>query len=174
MNKETRNLLKLRAVSIASEPEMIRDSSSDIELIEFKLSSDIYGIESMFVREVYPLKDFTPLPGVPLYILGIMNVRGQILPVVDLKKLFNLPNKGIGELNKVIILHDEQMEFGILADEVECTKVIYREDLLPVPSVIRGTGKKYLKGFTKDNMIILSGEHLLRDKSIIINDVVTS
>ena len=172
MKKETRSLLKTRAVAMAIEPEQQRDTSTMIEIIEFTLAAESYGIESAFVREVNTLKDFTQLPGVPSFILGIVNIHGQILPVIDLKKFFNLPEKGLGELDKVIILYDDQMEFGILADEVKGTKVIYREDVLPVPLTVTGIGEKYLKGVTKDRLIILSAENLLSDKNIVVNEEV--
>ena len=172
MKKETRSLLNMRAIAMATEPGQQRDNSTGMEIIEFILAAESYGIESAFVREVYPLKDFTHLPGVPSFILGIVNVRGQILPVVDLKKFFNLPEKGLGELNKVIILRDEQMEFGILADEVMGTKVIDKEEVLSVPSTIIGIGEKYLKGVTKDGLIILSAENLLSDKTMVVNEEV--
>ena len=172
MKKETRSLLKTRAVAMAIEPEQQRDTSTMIEIIEFNLAAESYGIESAFVREVNTLKDFTQLPGVPSFILGIVNIHGQILPVIDLKKFFNLPEKGLGELDKVIILYDDQMEFGILADEVKGTKVIYREDVLPVPLTVTGIGEKYLKGVTKDRLIILSAENLLSDKNIVVNEEV--
>jgi purine-binding chemotaxis protein CheW len=173
MNKETRSILKARALSLAAEPEIKGDSTAITELIEFNLATEVYGIESSFVREVYPLKEFTPLPGVPSFILGIVNVRGQILPVVDLKKFFNLPVEGIGELNKIIILHNELMEFGILADEISGIKIISSEDILPVPPTVTGIGERYLKGVTKDRLIILSAENLLSDKNIVVNDEVT-
>jgi purine-binding chemotaxis protein CheW len=173
MNKEIRTLLKMRAIAMAKVPEKSRDSSTLLWIIEFTLGGERYGIESAFVREVYPLKDFTPLPGVPSFIRGIVNVRGQILPVVDMKKFFGLPANGLGELNKIIILQDGQMEFGILADEVSGTRVIYGEDLLPAPSSVAGIGKKYLKGVTKSRLIILSAEKLLSDKTIIVNEEVT-
>jgi purine-binding chemotaxis protein CheW len=173
MKKETLSILKMRAALMASESAVKHDSSSVFEIIEFKLSSENYGIESAFVREVYPLKDFAPLPGVPQYILGIVNVRGHILAVIDLKKFFSLPEKGLGELNKVIIIQNENMEFGILADEIVGIKSIYLEDLLPVPTIISSIGKKYLKGLTRDSLIILSADNLLSDKSIIVNEVVT-
>ena len=72
----------------------------------------------------------------------------------------------------MIILCDDQMEFGILADEVNGTKAIYREEILPVPLTITGIGEKYLKGVTKDHMIILSAESLLSDKNIVVNEEV--
>jgi purine-binding chemotaxis protein CheW len=173
MNKDTRSLLKLRAVNMASEPELESDTSAAITIIEFSLDAENYGIESQFVMEVFSLKDFTALPGVPAYILGLVNLRGQILPVIDLRRLFNLPWKGLGELNKVIVLHNEQMEFGVLADEVNGVKAVLIDDLLPVPSIITGKYKKYLMGLTKESLIVLSAENLLTDKNIIVNEVVT-
>ena len=163
----------MRAAAIAKEPEQKSGNSDSYEIIKFTLASENYGVESVFVREVYPLRDFTPLPGVPSFILGIINVRGQILPVVDLKKFFNLPEKGSGELNRVIIIRDEQMEFGILADTVIGTKVIYREEVLPVPPTITGIGEEYLNGVTKESLIVLNAEKLLSDKTIVVNEIVT-
>ena len=172
MKKEIRTILKNRAIAMAQEPEQKRAASATIGVITFTLAAETYGIESAFVREVYLLRDFTPLPGVPPYIFGIINVRGQILPVVDLKKFFNLPDKELGELNKVIILRDERMEFGILADAVYGTIVIYAEEVLPVPSTVTGIGEEYLKGVTKERLIVLNAKRLLSDKSIVVNDEV--
>jgi len=170
MNKETSELLKLRAIAMAKEPEQKTGNSPIIQLITFTLASENYGIESAFIREVYPLKDFTPLPGVPSYVLGIINVRGQIMPVIDLKKFFNLPEPGITELNKVIILHDKQMEFGILADIVHGTQGIAMDEIKMAPSTIKGIGQEYLMGVTKERLIVLNAEKLLTNKSIIVND----
>ncbi len=172
MKKEIRTLLKNRAIAMAQEPEQKRETSTITEIIEFILAAESYGIESAFVREVYPLKDFTPLPGVSPYIFGIINVRGQILPVVDLKKFFNLPEKGLGDLNRVIILCDDQMEFGILADMVQGTQQIELEDIRDVPSTVTGIGEEYLKGVTKERLIVLNAKRLLSDKSIVVNDEV--
>jgi purine-binding chemotaxis protein CheW len=172
MKKEIRTILKNRAIAMAQEPEQKRAASATIEVITFTLAAETYGIESAFVREVYLLRDYTPLPGVPPYVFGIINVRGQILPVVDLKKFFNLPEKGLGELNKVIILRNDQMEFGILADEVHGTQAIELEDIQVVPPTVSGIGEEYLKGVTKESLIVLNAERLLSDKNIIVNDVV--
>jgi purine-binding chemotaxis protein CheW len=172
MKKEIRTLLKNRAIAMAQEPEQNRETSTVTEIIEFILAAESYGIESAFVREVYPLKDYTPLPGLPPYIFGIINVRGQILPVIDLKKFFNLPEKGLGDLNRVIILCDDQMEFGILADMVHGTQQIELEDIRDVPSTVTGIGEEYLKGVTKERLIVLNAKRLLSDKSIVVNDEV--
>jgi purine-binding chemotaxis protein CheW len=172
MKKEIRTILKKRAIALAEEPEQKKVASAVIEIITFTLAAETYGIESTFVREVYPLKDFTPLPGVPVYIFGIINVRGQILPVVDLKKFFNLPEKGLGELNRVIILWNDQMEFGILADVVHGTQTIEINDIGDIPQTISDIGEEYIKGITADSLILLDAEKLLTDKKIVVNDKV--
>jgi purine-binding chemotaxis protein CheW len=172
MKKEIRTILKNRAIALAQEPDQKRAASATIGVITFTLAAETYGIESAFVREVYLLRDFTPLPGIPPYIFGIINVRGQILPVVDLKKIFNLPEKGLGELNKVIILRNSQMEFGILADVVQGTQEIELEDIRVVPPTVSGIGEEYLKGVTKESLIVLNAEKLLTDKSIVVNEEV--
>jgi purine-binding chemotaxis protein CheW len=172
MKKEVRTLLKNRAVAMAQELEQKNVVTAVIEIITFTLAAESFGIESAFVREVYPLKDFTPLPGVPSYIFGIINVRGQVLPVINLKKFFNLPEKGLGEMNKVIILSNRLMEFGIMADIVNGTQTIELEDILAVPLTVSGIGEKYLKGVTKDQIIILDAESILNDEKIIVNEQV--
>lgn len=165
-------MLKSRAAALALNPVQSEVDLVKTDILEFTLGLECYAVESAFVKEVYPLKDFTSLPGVPSFILGIVNVRGKIIPVVDLKKFFNLPEKGLGELNKVIILHDEMMEFGVLADEVIGTKEYTMATILPVPASVTGVVEKYLRGVTKDRLIILSAENLLSDKSIVVNEEV--
>jgi purine-binding chemotaxis protein CheW len=172
MNKETRDLLRQRAIVMAREPEEKKTSSSVIPLITFMLANEMYGLESAFIREVYSLKEFTPLPGVPPYIFGVINMRGQIIPVIDLKKLFNLPEQGLTELNKVIILHNDRMEFGILADLVHGTQDVETEEIRKAPQTLKGIGHEYLLGVTKERLIVLNAERLLTDENIIVNETI--
>jgi len=157
---------------MAMELDQNKVTSATVEIIEFVLATERYGIESAFVKEVYPLKDFTPLPGVPSYIMGIVNVRGQILPVVDLRKFFSLSERGLGEMNKLIILRNDQMEFGIVADLVEGTRTLAIDDIMATPVTVTGIGETYLKGVTKEHIIVLDAESLLNDKKMIINEIV--
>ena len=167
------SILKARARALAKEPEQAVAARSFIEITEFRLASETYGIESSFVREVYPLKDFTPLPGVPPFVLGIVNVHGQILSVVDLKKFFNLPDKGLGELNKVIILRNGRMEFGILADAVLRTQSVPLDAIQAPPVTVTGIGAEYLRGVTKERVIVLDAEKILDDEKIVVHEEVS-
>jgi len=167
--EEKRSILKARAKALAVEQDDTSGKKEFIEIIVFGLASETYGIESRFTREVYSLKDFTPLPGIPSFVLGIINVRGKIVSVIDFKKFFNLPEKGIGELNKVIIINNERMEFGILADSVHGTRTVSLDEIKPSPVTSGGIGAGYLKGVTNDHVIILDSEAILDDDKIIIH-----
>jgi purine-binding chemotaxis protein CheW len=167
-SEDRESILKARALELAREQET-DVSRESIEIVEFRLASEIYGIETAFVREVYPLKSYTALPGTPVFVLGIINVHGQILSVIDLKKFFNLPEKGLGDLNKVIILRDDHMEFGILADAILGTRSIMSDEIQTSPVSVTGIGSDYLKGVTEDRVIILDGAKILGDEKIIVN-----
>ena len=162
-------ILKKRAHELSIEQIETTTGQELIEIIEFSLGYERYGLETSFIREVYPLKDFTPLPGTPAFLLGIINVRGQIISVIDLKKFFNIPEKGLGELNKVIIIKNERMEFGILADTIEGTYSIPLETVKSSPFTGDFIVTEYIKGVTREHLIVLDAEIILNDEKIIVN-----
>jgi purine-binding chemotaxis protein CheW len=172
MTQNQNAILKARAQALAQEPPKAALAETFLEIIEFRLASETYGIESSFIREIHPLKDFTPLPGVPSFVLGIANIRGQIISVVDLKKFFNLPDKGLGELNKVIIIRNSRMEFGILADGILGTRSVPLDAIKATPATVTGIGAEYLKGVTGTRVIVLDAEKILNDEKIIVNEPV--
>lgn len=176
--EEKKKILKARAKALAREEEEKKGVEECVEVIEFLLANEKYGVESNYVREVYPLKELTPLPCTPPFVLGIISVRGQILSVIDIKKFFDLPDKGLGDLNKVIIIHPDKpalskaegMEFGILADVVVGTLSIPLNEIqasLPTLTDIRA---RYLKGVTKDRLVILDMKKVLSDERIMVRE----
>lgn len=167
--EEKNRILKERAKRLALEPEGEK-AAEVIEIVEFMLAHERYGIEASYVREVYPIKDITPLPGVPPFVLGLINIRGHILSVLDLKKFFALPEKGITDLNKAIILHTKDMEFGILADSILSIRSVSAGDLQPSLPTLTGLRENYLKGITADRVVVLDAFKILSDKSIIVHE----
>ncbi len=163
------SILKHRARALAKVPEKADANLQSLEIIEFRLASETYGIESKYIREIYPLKEFTPIPGTPSFVLGLANVRGQILSVIDLKKFFNLPEKGLGELNKIIIVQNELVEFGILADVIIGVCKVMLKDIQESPPMVPGIGAQYLRGITKERMAVLEMEKILNDEKMIIS-----
>ena len=167
--EDRKRILKERAELLARETAKKVDGES-IEVVEFLLATEHYGIESRYIREVYPLKDYTPLPGVPPFVLGLLNVRGRIISVVDIKKFFDLPDKGISDLNKVLIIADDGMEFGILADRILGVRNIAVRDFASPLLTLTGIREEYLKGVTGERMVILDGARILADKHIVVHE----
>jgi purine-binding chemotaxis protein CheW len=165
----TREILKARARELARLTGEDEDPVT-LEVLEFRLSHETYAIEISWIAETYPLRDLTPLPGTPPFVLGIINVRGRILSVIDIRVFFDLPLKGLTNLNKVIILQSGEMEFGILADEIIGTRSIPLAELqTPLPT-LTGIREEYLKGVTREQMAILDGLKLLADKNLIVHE----
>lgn len=167
---EKKAVLKARAKALACEPAAERRDEGDMEIIEFQLAYETYAVESSYVREVYPLKEFTPLPGTPPFVLGIINVRGRIVSVIDLKKFVDLPDKGLTDLNKVIIVSDGSMEFGLLTDAVCEVSRIPRSEIQAALPTLTGIRQDYLKGVTGHRLVILDIGKILADPKIVVRD----
>jgi purine-binding chemotaxis protein CheW len=172
MDKETiKRILKERAIKLAEKPKTEDEYYSSISVLVFALADEKYGVELDFIKEVIPLKELTILPQAPEYVMGITNVRGKITSIIDLKKFFNLPEKGITNLNKVIILKHGEMEFGILADNILGIEDIMEKDLQTDISTFKGLLKDYLRGVTKERIIVINAEFLLTDRNLVVNEL---
>lgn len=167
-----KSVFRRRAADLARPAARKDETGAFLDLVEFHLASERYAFESLHVREVYPLHQLAPVPCTPPFILGIINVRGRILAVVDLKKFFDLPTRGLGDLNKVIILQSGDMEMGILADRVAGTRILRLDELQPALPTLTGIRENYLKGIGPGQLVVLDAARILADKQIIIHEEV--
>ena len=170
INNQQSAILKARALALAKEAGKVEEAGAHLEVVEFLLAHEKYAFELKHIREVHPLKEFTTLPGAPSFVFGIINLRGEIISVIDLKKFFELPEEGLTDLNRVIILHSEEMEFGILADAILGVKAIPADAVQPSLPTLTGIRTEYLKGVTGDSVVILDGGKMLSDKKLIIHE----
>ena len=169
--EERRNVLKNRARALARPPE-IENVEAYLEVVEFGLAGETYAVESIYVRDVHPLKELTPLPCTPPFVLGIVNLRGQILSVVDLKKFCDLPEKGLSDLDRVIVLRAGEMEFGVLADSIGGARRIRMSELQGSLPTLTDVREEYLKGVTGERTVVLDAGKLLADTDIIVHEEV--
>lgn len=165
-----KQVLKARARELARDGEKEKTAGETIEVVEFLLAYEKYGIESSYVREIYPLRELTPVPCTPPFVLGIINVRGQIVSVIDLKKFFDLPERGLTDMNKVIIVHNDKMEFGILADSILGVRPILREEIQPSLPTLTGIREEYLQGVTKEPLVVLDAARILSAKNLVVHE----
>ncbi len=170
---ETNEEILAARAKLISGTRSVRNEPSGYELsvVEFMLVPERYAVEEQFVGEVLLLKELTPIPGIPNYVAGIANIRGRIVSILNLKMLLGITSKGITELNRIIILKYNKMEFGILADSILGSRSIQSGLLAPKPATLQGDASRYVKGITVDGLVILDCVQLLSDKAITINQV---
>ena len=168
---EAAKVLRQRAQALAQIPPPPA-AHTVLELLEFGLASERYAIERRYVQEVHPLRDLTPLPCTPPFILGIVNVRGRIVPVLDLKKFFELPEQGLTDLHRAIIVRGHDLEIGLLADVIIGISGVPAESLQPSLPTLTGIRADYLKGVTDGRLVVLAVERILSDPKIIVHEEV--
>jgi len=168
--EETRAVLKARAKALARESDEGLHTRDSLEVVSFLLGQEKYGVETRYVREVCPMNELTLLPGTPPFVLGIVNVRGQVLSVIDIGKLFDLPQRGVGELDRIIVLQHGGMELGLLGNSILGVKQVSVDELQPTLPTLTGLRGEYLRGVTPDRMAILDAARLLSDENIIVRE----
>jgi purine-binding chemotaxis protein CheW len=173
-NAEADRVLRARAQSLARPPRQAPAAGTMLELLEFSLASERYALEARHIQEVQPLRELTPLPCTPAFVLGIVNVRGRILPVLDLKRFFDLPEQGLTDLHRIILVRGNDLELGLLADLVVGVRNIAADSLQPSLPTLTGIRAEYLKGVSEDRLVVLDLERILRDPKIIIHEEVES
>lgn len=172
VSAEDRKILRTRAQLLAQPSQNDTLEESSLELLEFKLAQECYALETRHVHEVYPLEDLTPMPCTPAFVLGMVNVRGNITPVIDIKKFFDLPDKGITDLHRIILVQGNDIEFGLLADAIVGVRNIAENSLQPPLATLTGIHSDYLKGVTKECLVVLNLDRILADPRIIVHEEV--
>jgi chemotaxis signal transduction protein len=164
-------ILEKRAKKMAR-PVKIKNEVLPIEVLKFRLANQEYALSMDHIREVELTGEITPVPGTPEYITGICAIRGEIISLVDLREFFKIHGKGLTDLNRVIVITDGKITFGILADFITGIDMILREMLTHIRPGQTPIAEKYLLGTVHD-LILLDAAKLLEDPAMIINDTGT-
>lgn len=172
-SESAKKILKSRAHKLAREPDQPASAAGYIEVVEFLLAHEHYAIESRHIREVHPLERLTPLPCTPSFVLGVINLRSEILSVIDIKKFFDLPEQGLTDLNKVIVLQSEHMVFGVMADAIVGVRQIMTADIQCGLPTLTGIREAYLRGVTPERTVVLDAERILFDAHIVVRESVS-
>ncbi|MCP1715808.1 chemotaxis signal transduction protein [Methanocalculus alkaliphilus] len=165
-DEETATLLRRRAPGLA-ETKVTDEAVAYPEILRFQLGYVEYAVGMQYVREVILTGEITPVPGVPAFITGISAVRGEIISFIDLRKFFGVPEYGLTDFNRVIILSDGKMTFGLLVDRIRGTSRLRR----PLPDATTRTAipRTHLIGVAGD-VVIIDGKALLTDPGMVISD----
>ncbi len=126
-----------------------------LQLVVFRLSKEWYGVDIQKTRDVIRIDKITPIPSMPEYIRGIVNIRGNILAVTDLKRIFHLPEEKLTVESRLLVIESNAIETGLLVDGVLDVMRVPVNLIAPTLTTISADIAEYLDGEYKiDNKLI--------------------
>ncbi len=125
--------------------------------LTFVLNSEVYGIEILKVREIIGLMDITNVPQTPDYMRGVINLRGKVIPVIDLRLKFSMPEDEHTQETCTIVVEVDNTSIGIIVDKVSEVMEIKGEEIEGTPQFGQGIDTNFIMGLgkTKDTIVIL-------------------
>lgn len=168
--EEVRRILRERAQALARPLEEAPTPTEVLDLLVVTLAGERYGIEAAHVLEVVPLRELTPLPGTPSFVLGVVNHRGRILSVLDLRRLFGIAGHELPEGRRVVVVDAGGMTFGIFVDALAGTVRVGAHEVAPSPASLTCVRRAFIRGVTGEMVAVLDLEALARDPRILVNE----
>lgn len=128
----------------------------EVKVIVFGLSDQEYGVEVTQVKSIERLENITRVPRTPKFVKGIINLRGAVIPIIDLKERLDLGESGSTEQSRIIIISIGDFEVGLIVDTANDVIDVPLQSIEPAPSVIGGVRHEYLRGIAKlDNRLLI-------------------
>jgi purine-binding chemotaxis protein CheW len=138
-----------------------------IQLVTFVLKGEVYGINVMQVQEVLRVSEIAPVPGAPSCVLGIINLRGNLVTVIDTRARFGMSSKDIDEASRIIVIESDTQIIGMVVDAVAEVVDLHEDQIDLAPHVVNEESSRYIQGVATqgDNMlIVLNMNRLLTDR----------
>ncbi|WP_022947887.1 chemotaxis protein CheW [Methylohalobius crimeensis] len=128
-----------------------------LQWVTFRLGNETYGINVMQVKEVLRVSEIAPVPGAPDYVIGIINLRGNVVTVVDTRSRFGLPPKPSDGMSRIVIIESAEQVIGILVDSVAEVVELRATEIETAPNVGNEDSARYIQGVTSrgGNLLIL-------------------
>ena len=127
------------------------------QYVIFKLNKEEYGVEISHVQEITEIKSITTVPNTPTFVEGIINLRGKIVPIVSIKKRFDLPQLGEMEEQRIIIINLKEKQVGFIVDDASQVLTLDESQIENPPELIAGIDRDYIIGIGKveEKIIVL-------------------
>ena len=122
--------------------------------LTFTLGNELYGIGIAYVTEIIGIQKITEVPDMPDYVRGVINLRGLVIPLVDVRVRFHMPEREFDERTCVVVVCINEISIGLVVDTVNEVASIPDEKVSPPPKISRNTASRYIQGIGK------SGEHV--------------
>ena len=126
-----------------------------LQWVTFKLDNETYGINVMRVQEVLRYTEIAPVPGAPSYVLGIINLRGNVVTVIDTRQRFGLMNAEISDNTRIVIIEADKQVVGIMVDSVAEVVYLRQSEIETAPNVGNEESVKFIQGVCNKNNELL-------------------
>lgn len=136
--------------------ELLEEDTQKGKFLTFTLGEEAYGIEIQFVTEIIGVQPITEVPELPAYIKGIINLRGKIIPVMDVRLRFKKSPREYNDRTCIVVIDINEMSIGMIVDAVAEVLSIPEQEIVPPPDINK-VGKKYIKGIGKavDEVVLI-------------------
>ncbi len=125
------------------------EAIASMQIVSFRLAQEEYGIEITKVQEIILMGEITRVPQTPPYIKGLINLRSTVIPIVDLRQRFGLPQEEASDETRIMVVNVSGRTIGIIVDGVSEVLRISRDQIAPPPPTVAGLGREYLTGLVK-------------------------
>ena len=175
-SQDAQEILEKRARILARRPAESVIENDVLKLISFPLGHERYGVDITLIQEVQPLKqqNWSCVPCTPDFISGVVNIRGRIYSLMDIGRFLGLPTRPKSEQEQVLLVRsknqEETVELGILADNVPEVVTVFMSDMQAAPTTLSDKAREFVRGVTKEMLIILDLKRLLSDPRIIVDE----
>ncbi len=148
------------------------DESEDTQegkYLSFRIATEVYGIDIRHVTEIVGIQKITEVPDMPAYMKGVINLRGNVIPVIDVRLRFHMQPREYDDRTCVIVVNINESSIGLVVDVVKEVISIVPEQISPAPTVSKGEVARYIKGiarFDGEVIILLAIEELLYDNRL--------
>ena len=145
-----------------------KDTSNDevLQWVTFQLEEETYGINVMQVQEVLRYTEIAPVPGAPSYVLGIINLRGNVVTVIDTRARFGLMGAEVTDNSRIVIIEAEKQVIGILVDSVAEVVYLRSSEIDSAPNIGTEESAKFIQGVSNRDGELL----ILVDLNKLLND----
>ena len=168
--EQIKSVLDERAASLARAPKHTSKNTRQLDVLELVIAGERFAIEARFVREASKLSTLTPLPGTPDFVLGLINFRGQILPLLDLRGILALSRADGNSPCHVVVVQTGTAQAGIAVDEISGITSISETELQTPRQFVRPSLSPLIKGVSSDRLSVLDIEALFQDTRLVVRN----
>jgi len=134
------------------------------QVVSFRLGEEEYGVDIMTVQEIILLGCITQVPEVPDHVLGVINLRGNVIPILNLRRRFGMPDQPAEDETRIVVMNLNGRTVGVVVDGVSEVLRLSLDDISPPPPSLSGAGKEYINGLAHNGerlLILLNMARLL-------------